>query len=114
MKTYLIGEDVLRQVLDAIDQIVEVTLIEHPDHTKTVIAADIPRQLKESTETIRAILAKEPSAQVVSDLVPQDQTPAQRRAEGCLYCPKCFTFGHSHRKGCVFENDGMRNHVKDL
>ena len=36
----------LLAVVEAAKEVVEVTLIEHPDRTATVIAADIPARLK--------------------------------------------------------------------
>jgi len=40
-------------------------------------------------------------------------TPTQLRAAGNPYCPKCYTFGHNHRKDCPYVTLGMTHHVKD-
>jgi hypothetical protein len=55
MKTYLVSEEVLRQVLDE--------LVVQRDAWYTTSAA-IPPQLKQSIESLRTILAKEPSEPV--------------------------------------------------
>jgi len=39
-------------------------------------------------------------------------TPKQLRAAGHPYCPKCFTFGSSHRRDCPNVDTGMSKHVK--
>jgi len=39
-------------------------------------------------------------------------TPKQLRAAGYPYCPKCFTFGSSHRKDCPNVDAGMSKHVR--
>jgi len=38
--------------------------------------------------------------------------PAQLRALGQPYCPKCYTFGNEHRNTCPYSDQGMTNHVR--
>lgn len=40
------------------------------------------------------------------------KTPKQLRESGQPYCPKCFTFGSSHRKDCPNASFGMSSHVR--
>jgi hypothetical protein len=56
--------ELLQMALDALTEVVEVTVVEHPDKTATVIAVDIPRHMQTVAELIRAHLAKpEPEPQ---------------------------------------------------
>ena len=41
-------------------------------------------------------------------------SPAEAREQGAAYCPRCYTFGHTHRADCAFRNDGMARHVRNI
>jgi len=43
--------------------------------------------------------------------LPPEQTPAEQRAAGHPYCPKCYTFGHIHSKSCPYACDGRAFHI---
>ena len=36
---------------------------------------------------------------------------SEMRAIGVPYCPVCYTFGHTHRKGCKYSSTGLDHHV---
>ena len=92
-KTYLVSEEVLRQVLLVVQS------------SRHVSARDV-------SEILRTILAEEPEIEEGAD-PNAGRTPAELRKAGFAYCPRCFTFGHSHRKNCQFSATGMTHHVKD-
>ena len=39
-------------------------------------------------------------------------TPKQLRANGNPYCPKCYTFGDTHRRDCIYAGKGMQKHIR--
>ena len=44
---------------------------------------------------------------------PPEYTAAEQRMMGQPHCPKCFTFGYTHRIGCIYEMDGMAHHIRN-
>lgn len=65
-----------------------------------------------------------PSIERVADREPEEQeqqrepepvraalSPAQRRKAGERFCPLCYTFGDSHRLGCLNQYEGTSKHV---
>jgi hypothetical protein len=53
-------------------------------------------------------------ADAKTEIVQMHLSPDERRAAGQLYCPLCYTFGNSHRKGCKYANDRMDNHIRRI
>ena len=43
----------------------------------------------------------------------KNEQPPKQRMMGQPHCPKCFTFGYTHRIGCVYEMDGMDRHIRN-
>jgi hypothetical protein len=98
------ARELLQQALDVLYRANEAVSQEH------VICIT-----EDSIHAIRAHLAKPEPEPVFDEVVDPNanKSPTQLRNEGRAYCPKCFTFGHSHRKGCRFEGEGMTHHTKD-
>jgi hypothetical protein len=44
---------------------------------------------------------------------PPKYTAEEQRMMGQPHCPKCLTFGYTHRIGCVYEMDGMDRHIRN-
>lgn len=42
-----------------------------------------------------------------------EHTALERRKSGERYCPKCFSFGHDHRKSCPYAGQGMKYHIQE-
>ncbi len=59
------------------------------------------------------LVSEEPTEDGTDTYVDPDagKSPAQLRSEGRRHCPKCFTFGYSHRKDCPYKDKGMQHHI---
>lgn len=60
-----------------------------------------------SFHTIDQEAIEQRAAEVVTEL-----TPVEKRAAGWAYCPKCYTFGSYHRRGCIYAPFGTEHHVR--
>ena len=59
------------------------------------------------------LVPREPTEDDIESYVDPDagKAPSQLRNEGRRYCPMCYTFGHSHRKDCLYKDSGMQYHI---
>jgi len=62
------------------------------------------------TKVLLEVEAVSEPAQYLDERV--EMTPAQLRAAGRPYCPKCYTFGSTHRKHCINVSEGMSKHIR--